>query len=149
MATDRTAVWISIGYSTVLLIVLGSVSYLVWDKPDPIIMYVPLPILQWAFVGGMIGVLHQLSFSRTRRTGQAGFYAWLVAKPVVGLVMGAVVYFVAVSGELALNGRTDIANIQLLNVLAFLGGFSDKYSIELLERITGGSSLKKQDETTA
>jgi hypothetical protein len=47
-----------------------------------------------------------------------------------------------VSGELALNGKAEIQNIEFLNVLAFLGGFSDRYSIDLLDRITGGTSVR-------
>jgi hypothetical protein len=105
--------------------------------PDPKIMYVPVPILQWAFVGGMVGVLYRLAFDRTDFQGSYALYPWIVAKPVVGIVMGALVYFIAVSGELALNGTTQISNIQFLNVLAFLGGFSDRFSFDLLEEISG------------
>lgn len=146
MNEDKKMMLIAILYSAVLLLLIAGVSCLVWDKPDPKIMYVPVPILVWAFAGGMVGVLYQIAF---RRSQTARFYTWLVAKPIVGMVFGAIVYFLAVSGELALNGRTQISNIELLNVLAFLGGFSDRYSVDLLDRITSGASLRKGKEQEA
>jgi hypothetical protein len=141
---EANLIWIVLVYSLVLLSVLGVVSYLIWNQGELIIMYVPVPILQWAFVGGMVGVLYQLVFKRDRSTEGTRFYAWLVAKPVVGLVMGAIVYFLAVSGELALNGRGQIKNIEFLNLLAFLGGFSDRFSVDLLNRIVSRSRAHRE-----
>jgi peptidoglycan/LPS O-acetylase OafA/YrhL len=141
MKDDKSLVWIAAGYSMVLLLIMGGVAYYLWDKPDPQIWYVPVPILMWAFIGGMVGVLYQLAFGQGLNPR---FYTWLVAKPVVGLVMGAIVYFLAVGGELTLNGKTQIENIQILSVLAFLGGFSDRYSVGLLDRITGRSAIRKE-----
>lgn len=137
--------WIVFFYSLGLLISLGVLSYFLWDVPDPKIMYVPVPILQWAFVGGIVSVLYKLAFDRTHCPKSDALYAWIVAKPVVGIVMGALVYFIAVSGELALNGKTQINNIQFLNIIAFLGGFSDRFSLDLLEKIAGRVSKGKSE----
>lgn len=145
MDLDKNRFWIAIAYVVVLILIVGLGSYLLWDWPDgdPLIMYVPATILVWAFIGGVIGVLYQLAFSERPRTR---LLTWLVAKPAVGLAMGAIVYFLAVSGELILNGKTTVTNIEFLCVLAFLGGFSDRYSIDLLNKITGGTELKKKDD---
>jgi peptidoglycan/LPS O-acetylase OafA/YrhL len=140
MNEDKKLMWVAATYEVFLLSIIAGVAYFVWDRPDPRIMYVPVPILVWAFLGGMVGVLYHLAF---RKTQVSRFYTWLVAKPVVGMIMGAIVYFLAVSGELALNGKTEIQNIELLNVLAFFGGFSDRYSVDLLDRITGGASVSR------
>jgi peptidoglycan/LPS O-acetylase OafA/YrhL len=145
MNDDRRLMCVAAIYSGVLLLIISGVAYLVWNRPDSRIMYVPVPILVWAFAGGMVGVLYQLAF---RKKLGPRFYVWLVAKPVVGMIMGAIVYFIAVSGELALNGKAQIQNIELLNVLAFLGGFSDRYSVDLLNRITGGTSVSREKEGT-
>ena len=63
--------------------------------------------------------------------------------------MGAIVYFLAVSGELVLNGKTQITNNEFLCVIAFMGGFSDRYSVDLLDKITGGSRLKNPEDDSA
>jgi hypothetical protein len=109
-------------------------------------MFVPAWILVWAFIGGMVGVLYQLAFSECPRTR---LLTWLVAKPAVGVAMGAIVYFLAVSGELVLNGQTQIKNNEFLCVIAFLGGFSDRYSVDLLKKIAGGSRLRNHEEDSA
>lgn len=137
--------WIVLIYSLGLLVALGALSYILWDLKDPKIMYVPVPILQWAFVGGMVGVLYRLAFDRGNSQDSFSLYPWIVAKPVVGIVMGALVYFIALSGELALNGTTRVNNIEFLNVLAFLGGFSDRFSVELLEKISGRVGKGKEE----
>ena len=129
--------WIVFFYSLSLLIILGLLSYILWDRADPMIMYVPVPILQWAFVGGMVNVLYRLAFDRSALPEGDVLYSWIIAKPVVGIVMGALVYFLAVSGELALNGQTQINNIEFLNILAFIGGYSDRFSLDLLDKISG------------
>jgi peptidoglycan/LPS O-acetylase OafA/YrhL len=135
-------------YAVLFLLLMGGVSIALWGIPDPKIMYVPVPILQWAFTGGMVAVLYRLTYHRKIDLGEADLYVWVIAKPVIGMVMGAMVYFLAVSGELFLNGRTEIQNIQFLNVLAFIGGFSDRLSIGLIDRIVA-KSLDQQGGKTS
>lgn len=101
-------------YAVLFLLLMGGVSIGLWGIPDPKIMYVPVPILQWAFTGGMVAVLYRLAYHRKIDLGEADLYVWVIAKPVIGMVMGAMVYFFAVSGELFLNGRTEIHNIHNL-----------------------------------
>lgn len=98
-------------------------------------MFVPVAVLEWGFVGGATGVLFRVAYPQEAKVAPVRFATWVVAKPVVGMVMGGIVYFPAVSGELALNGKGTIQNVQFLNVLAFVGGFSDRFSIELIDRL--------------
>lgn len=143
---DRTLFWIVIGYSIGLILVIAGLSYLLWNRSDPRIVYVPVSILEWGFIGGMVGVLYRLSFKQHRHRNESQLYRWIIAKPIVAIVMGAIVYFLAVSGELALNGSTQINNIEFLNVIAFLGGFSDRFSIDLLNRIVGAEKWENGKE---
>lgn len=143
---DRTLFWIVIGYSIGLILVIAGLSYLLWNRSDPRIVYVPVSILEWGFIGGMVGVLYRLSFKQHRHRNESQLYRWIIAKPIVAIVMGAIVYFLAVSGELALNGSTRINNIEFLNVIAFLGGFSDRFSIDLLNRIVGAEKWENGKE---
>jgi archaellum biogenesis protein FlaJ (TadC family) len=145
MKEDRNLFWIVIGYSIGLILIIAALSYLLWNQNDPRIVYVPVSILEWGFIGGMVGVLYRLAFKRSGHRNNAQLYRWIIAKPIVSVVMGAIVYFLAVSGELALNGRTQINNIEFLNVIAFLGGFSDRFSIDLLNRIVGAESWERSD----
>jgi len=117
-------------FSTIAVVVV-----LLWNRPDPIVLYVPVYILVWGLLGGGVGVLHRLAFHRGDGKQGHELYTWVIAKPVIGMVMGGIVYFLAVSGELFLNGKTEISNIHFLNVLAFIAGFSDRFSIDLIDRV--------------
>jgi hypothetical protein len=145
MQDNRNRFRLVIGYSVGLIVVISILSYLLWNRTDPRIIYVPVYILEWGFVGGMVGVLYRLAFTRTAHRDEAQLYLWAIAKPIVATVMGAIVYFLAVSGELALNGRTEIRNIEFLNVVAFLGGFSDRFSIDLLNRLIGREKESRRE----
>ena len=151
LAEEKKFFWLTIIYVVVLLLIVGIVSALLWNKPDPIIMYVPVPILEWAFVGSMIAVLYHLAYRKKVWDSNLGLYTWVIAKPIIGLVMGALVYFLALGGGKLLNAPADAFKgdqIHWLNAIAFIGGFSDELSIGLINRIvdqTLGKDGRKDD----
>lgn len=121
----------------VLVIIIAAVSVLIWNRTY-YIMFVPVSILEWGFVGGVTGVLFRVAYPQNAAAVPVRFTTWVVAKPVVGMVMGGLVYFLAVSGQMALNGGRGVGSNELLNVIAFFGGFSDRFGIELINKVTGG-----------
>ena len=127
-----------IGNIILLYAVATGVSALVWDRPDPTIMYVPVYILMWGFVGGVVSVLYYSAFPRPYDPG-IDLRSWVIVKPFVGAIMGGLVYFGAVAGELFLNGRIQIQNIEFLNILAFFAGFSDRFSIDMIDKLVNRS----------
>ncbi len=139
--------WITLLYTVSFLLIMASVTYMLWDKPTFTIAWVPVDIMEWAFVGGFVAVLYRLAYQRGPGRTRIELYTWMVAKPIIGMVMGGLVYFLAVSGELFLNGQTRISNTQFLCVLAFIGGFSDRFSIELINRIVSKSLTEEGDKT--
>jgi hypothetical protein len=48
----------------------------------------------------------------------------------------AIVYFIAVSGQVVLNGDNQVRNTEFLNALAFIAGLSDRFAITLFKRVT-------------
>jgi hypothetical protein len=68
-------------------------------------------------------------------------------KPIIAVPVSAVVYFIAVSGQLVLNSETRIENIEFLNVLAFLAGLSDRFAIALFKLLTTTYSRASGDDT--
>jgi hypothetical protein len=121
-----------------LLLTIGIVSFVVWNKPDYFIMYVPVPILEWAFVGSMVAVIYRLSYRKIIWDSSIGLYTWVIAKPIIGLFMGALVYFLALGGGKLLGAPSDALKgeqVYWLCVVAFIGGFSDELSLGLIKRI--------------
>lgn len=135
---EKKFFWLTIVYVVLLLLVVVVVSVLIWDKPNYFIMYVPVSILEWAFVGGMVAVLYRLAYRKKVWDSNLGLYTWVIAKPIIGLVMGALVYFVALGGGKLLGAPDDALKgeqIYWLNAVAFIGGFSDELSIGLINRL--------------
>jgi hypothetical protein len=121
-----------------LLLTIGIVSFVVWNKPDYFIMYVPVPILEWAFVGSMVAVIYRLSYRKIIWNGSIGLYTWVIAKPMISLFMGALVYFLALGGGKLLGAPSEALKgeqVYWLCVVAFIGGFSDELSLGLIKRI--------------
>jgi len=95
------------------------------------IIGVPMSILLWAAIGSLAAILYRFY---TRQRGRiTKEIRWLIARPVIGIVMGALSYLAIVSGLFIFGTATGTANPgatiarpQLLWMLAFLGGFSDK-----------------------
>jgi hypothetical protein len=137
-------------YSILLLSVVVIAAWLLWDRgSEPFFFYVPGHIWLWALIGGLVAVLHRAAYKPKDDDAPVQFYAWIVAKPVIGTVMGGLVYLLAVCGELFLNSKTQIDNIQFLCVAAFIGGFSDRFSIDLITKVVGSAKHKRRSRHQA
>jgi hypothetical protein len=135
---EKKYFWLTILYVFLLLLTIAIVSFVVWNKPDYFIMYVPVPILEWAFVGSMVAVIYRLSYRKIIWDSSIGLYTWVIAKPIIGLFMGALVYFLALGGGKLLGAPSDALKgeqVYWLCVVAFIGGFSDELSLGLIKRI--------------
>lgn len=144
--SEKRLLWLTVIVGAVLLLVLAAVSYLIWPhdangrpiwKPEEgiIIMWVPIAILEWAFAGAMVSVLYRLAYRTKIQRVDLELYTWTIAKPIIGLFMGALVYFLALAGAKLLDGPPwALENALWLNVIAFVGGFSDELSVGLLNR---------------
>ncbi len=147
---QKKTLWIIALYIILLLLVMSVVSVELWER-SYIIAFVPAAILEWAFLGGMTAVLYRLAYQRT--TPGTKLYAWVIAKPIIGIVMGGVVYFLAVAGATLLGNNVpltknaseaDTNRMLWLCAVAFIGGFSDRFSIQLINRIVSSAT---RDET--
>ncbi len=146
----------------VLLVSLAAVTYAIWPRDesgelkrlqpgeDLFVMWVPIAILQWAFTGAMVSVLYRLAYRTKIHAVDLELCTWIIAKPFIGLFMGACVYFLALAGAKLLAQapqpspagipqQPDVLRDALwLNVIAFVGGFSDELSIGLITRFVRG-----------
>lgn len=135
---------IVIAYQIAALLVLGAWIYITFNQDDWTLMGVPQIILEWALVGAIAGALFRLSsYPRLSTSEKAELYIWILAKPFVGVALGAVIYFLAVGGVLVLNGKPEVHHMELLSALAFLAAFSDKFAFSMLRRI----SLFEKDQS--
>jgi uncharacterized integral membrane protein len=101
------------------------------------VLDLPLPILVWSAIGSFTAILYR--FNNSGDIELQDPLRWLFTRPLTGVVMGAITYFVIKLGFLTV-GMEDSANLdtsKLLWVIAFLGGFSDKFADSLLKSLVG------------
>jgi hypothetical protein len=132
-----------------LLLVLVVISIAIWDKPDFYIAYVPVPILEWGFAGGMLAVINRLAsgrYSSVRR-----LYPWVVARPIIGLFMGGVIYFIALAGAILtkapLTSGGQLPQNLWLNAVAFIAAFNDRFTEAVIGRITSMFVPQSEEKT--
>ena len=139
---EKRLFWLTITFAVILLTVLAAISVVIYDRTNIFIMWVPIAILEWAFAGAIVSVLYRLAYRKNLTSVGLPLYTWLVAKPLIGLFTGALVYFVALAGAKLLDGHLptspndppeEFTKVLWLNVVAFVGGFSDELSIGLIK----------------
>jgi hypothetical protein len=155
---ERKSRWTVLGISIVLLLVVGLLAYLLhgtWT-PDMSISVIALPVsvVVWSFVGGVAAMLQAFVGTKRRDASERINYEWLLWRPIVGVVMGCVVYL-AIAAGLVMFGEgdfTSLANTQnpyFLWALAFLGGFSDRFAILVFDNVVRTVSGSSGDEANS
>jgi hypothetical protein len=130
--------------SIFLLVIVALLSYFLRDTWTPSmsipILALPISVIVWGFVGGVAAMLQTFVGSRRQAETERVNYEWLLWRPIVGVIMGSVLYL-AIAAGLVLFGQgsfTSLANTQnhhFLWALAFLGGFSDKFAILVFDEV--------------
>jgi uncharacterized membrane protein len=141
-----------LGVSTGLLLVVAILGYVlrhVWTPSMSIpVIAIPVSVVVWSFVGGVAAMLQV--FVETKQTSSPAHvsYEWLLWRPIVGVVMGSVIYL-AIAAGLVVLGQGDLdslantRNPYFIWATAFAGGFSDKFTILVFDNIVRTFSKQK------
>lgn len=139
----------------ILVYVAGIVSLILfggryWNATTDLpIIGIPVSVVVWAAIGSLAAILYRFyTRSRVRLSTEV---RWLIARPIIGIIMGSLAYVAVVSGLLIFNG-TDSANAmpvrqQLFWLLAFLGGFSDKFFESVIHQVVGKFTTEEETPT--
>jgi len=60
---------------------------------------------------------------------------WYICKPIMGAIFGWFVFLIFYVGLLAVQGRTDQTNPLLLYAIAFLAGYSERFTTRIIDRL--------------
>ena len=106
------------------------------------IFTVPLRAVGWGAIGGVIGALSALLRAVQRREYDPAFNMGYFGKPVLGGLMGAMLFLLSQAGILAGGGaspeiRPDEIPVGpvLLNLFAALAGFKQEYVFEFFDNL--------------
>ena len=119
----------------------------VWqdEKIVPVIG-IPVSILVWAAIGSLAAILYRFYTHQAGRMREE--IKWLIARPIIGIVMGSLSYLAILSGliifgtTMGLDSDASNARPQILWIIAFLGGFSDKFFERIIAIVVGKLSTE-------
>lgn len=140
-------------YTLVLLVLLSNHDR--WGLVDRArtVLSIPFSVLLWGGVGSVAAILYKL-YTVKDRVNLQDEVRWLIARPIIGVIMSALAFFAVRAGLVLLdvtdptllvtdpatlepdgNRSTAIPDIYL--VVAFLAGFSDKFYLAIVNRLIG------------
>lgn len=142
--------WLVLFLGGFLAVQLGQDSIMRWlrgitgAEADATYIGVIIPFvtsLMWGGIGGVVGALYSLWWHVSEvQDFDKRYNMWYLVQPVMGFVLGGIVYLIIGTGFLALQGTAPTVEsargVQMFPALvAVLGGFRQKFVYELLERI--------------
>lgn len=107
---------------------------------------IPFSIVVWGGLGSFAAILYKF-YKSPRRVNFEIEFRWLIARPIIGIIMGALAYLALISSLLIFNATSSGASQQVdfqetgqfaqFWIVAFLAGFSDKFYEKIIEWLTG------------
>ena len=113
-------------------------------SPNPRYLFgVPQSVILWGAAGSLAAILYRF-YTEQGQIRFATEFRWLIARPIIGIIMGGVVYIALNSGlvlltnsnaaQTAAGAATNSAiNINSFWIVAFLAGFSDKFYLGVID----------------
>ncbi len=96
--------------------------------------------LVWGGIGGAVGALYSLWYHISdQRDFDREFLVWYYTQPLLGMVLGGIVYLLFMTGMMVLQGgsaATDSLGARLLpSLIAAIGGFRQNFVFDQLARV--------------
>jgi hypothetical protein len=107
------------------------------------LLELPVPVLLWSVIGSFAAILYR--FSTNGDAEIADPLRWLFSRPLTGIVIGSITYLIIRVGVVTLtpaagapaSGAASLGSNELIWLIAFLAGFSDKFADRLLSSSVG------------
>jgi len=143
---NSTSFWWRFKYSfggpfIMYLAALLAFTFLVWFLFGPLlsdfkILWVPSWAYLWGLVGGILQGLWFLWQHVSDRRLRKAWFPWYLLLPFLGAILGALTYLVFFAGFIAATGGVQIQSEYFVMLLSALAGFSTKWAVETLDRVT-------------
>ncbi|KAA6432406.1 hypothetical protein ACD591_09115 [Rufibacter glacialis] len=125
----------------------GSTHWNITTETTIKILSIPVPVLIWSILGSFSAILYRFTNAGDKELNEP--LRWLFARPLTGIIMGVISYLVLKVGLLTIQGSeagTGIGNPEVIWLIAFLAGFSDRFSESLLRTVVGKFGGDKEGE---
>ncbi|MGK7926176.1 MAG: hypothetical protein AB4290_13195 [Spirulina sp.] len=140
-------VYISLIIST---IIVG--NFIIWDYTTTIpILGIPISVILWAALGSLAAVLYRFYTQQFGKITEE--IRWLIARPIIGIIMGCLSYLAIISGLIIFGNTspsletTENSRLYVFWIIAFLGGFSDRFFESIIDVLAGKIAPKNDGKT--
>ena len=110
----------------------------VTTSTEVVLLGLPVPVILWSAIGSYTAILYRFSLSTDNKMPNP--LAWFFSRPLTGVIMGSITYLVIKVGMITFAPGTPTANLgtaHLMWLVAFVAGFSDRFSDNLLRSLIG------------
>jgi hypothetical protein len=113
---------------------------------------IPWPVIVWSLIGSFAAMIHRFNRRPIHDFGDA--VKWMLTRPFQGVVLGSALYLVLVSGLFLLTGGAAsnpaglIVADEVILVLCFLVGFSDRFADGIFNTLVEKYSTQPKDTET-
>ena len=145
----RLTIWTVIGYivaviSSILIFNSHLEPYLPSNK-------ISISVLIWSLLGSVASMVLQFNKEPLNNFGEA--VKWLITRPTQGVIFGAAIYLVLVAGQFFFSGNAEQngiieKNSEIILLIAFLVGFSDRLALSVFNTLIDKYSSKKSKSET-
>ena len=118
------------------------------------VLGVPSCVLLWSVIGSFAAILYRFSNAGDRELEDP--LRWLFSRPLTGIIMGAITFLVLRAGLLTMSPAPAEANAveklgtnEIMWLVAFLAGFSDRFADGLLKSLVGRFGGEKNSDLIA
>lgn len=117
------------------------------------VLGVPSCVLLWSVIGSFAAILYRFSNAGDRELEDP--LRWLFSRPLTGVIMGAITFLVLRAGLLTMSPGPDASSVEKLGtneimwLVAFLAGFSDRFADGLLKSLVGRFGGEKNSDLIA
>lgn len=114
------------------------------------VLGIPWPVLLWSLIGSFASMIYRFNAKPIYDFTDA--IKWMITRPVQGVVLGSTLYLILVSGLFILTaGTTDnpaglISTDEVILVLCFLIGFSDRFADNVFNTLVQRYSVKNEQQ---
>jgi len=145
-AVNSSSVWWRFTYSfggPVIVFFVGIMIsiFLVWFFfsnviVDSKILWVPSWAFLWGSMGGILQGFWRLWQHVSDRRLRKNWFIWFFLLPLMGAVLGALVYLIYFAGFIVSTGETQLTSEFFAMLLSALAGFSSWWAVKLLNTLT-------------
>lgn len=123
------------------------------ELKNSLIPYISIPI--WALIWGALGSLSAILYRFYNITTRVKFseeFQWLIARPIIGILMSAIAYLTAISGLVFLGSENltleqiNENETRFIALVCFLAGFSDRVYIAIINLLVLRLGIENKDK---